>query len=138
MSWRQLGLLTLVVAALIWASFSIERAQRPREEAAAAAAAAADLARQREIERVLAEQEADERRRHFAALAAAQDAERTRAAAASAELEAVAKAKAEEEATQAASWQKFYKPEPRCSTSWTVDCANAYIRAKRRFEAQAR
>lgn len=138
LSWRQLGLLTLVVAVLIWASFGIERAVRHRAEVAAAAAAAADQAKQREKERVLTEQSADERRRHFAALAAAQDAESTRAAAARAELEAVANAKAEEEARQAASWQQFYRPAPQCSTSWTVDCANAYIRARRRFAAQAR
>jgi hypothetical protein len=134
LTWRQLGFLTIIVAALIWTSFSVERAVRHRAEVATTT----DQARKREKERALAEQTADERRRHFAALAAMQDAERARAAAARAEVEAAAKAKAEEEARQAASWQQAYRPEPQCGTSWTVDCANAYIRAKRKFAAQSR
>ena len=133
-AWRKIGLLAIAVAAVGWASFSVERAVRQRAELAAAA----DQARQREKERLLSEQAAaDEQKRQLAALAASQAEARATAAAARAELEAVARAKAADDARQAATWQQFYKPAPQCSTSWTVDCANAYIRAKRRFAQQA-
>ena len=37
-------------------------------------------------------------------------------------------------------WSKFYKKPRACvetaGGSWTVDCANEFIRAKRRFEEQ--
>jgi hypothetical protein len=125
--------LALAVAALSWAAFSVERAVRHRAEVAAAA----DQALRQEKDRLAAEQAAEERRKYVADVAAAQDAERAKAAAARAELEAVAKAKAAEDAKPSATWQQFYKPAPQCSISWTVDCANAYIRAKRRFAQQA-
>lgn len=32
-------------------------------------------------------------------------------------------------------WQKFYQPAPHCLQDATVECANAFIRAKRQFEA---
>jgi hypothetical protein len=74
---------------------------------------------------------------HFAALAAVQEAERAGWVRSAAEVEAAAKAKVAESARQSAAWARFYTPEPHCSTSWTVDCANAYIGAKRRFAQQA-
>jgi hypothetical protein len=130
LSWRQLGLLAIASAVLVLASFSLERAVRQSREAAAAA-------EQKEKQTVSAERAADERRKHFTALAAVQEAERARVAAVRAEVEAAAKAKAAEASRQSAAWAQFYKPDPQCSTSWTVDCANAYIRAKRRFAQQA-
>lgn len=35
-----------------------------------------------------------------------------------------------------AAWNKFYQPSPQCLRDATVECANAFIRAKRKFEAQ--
>ncbi|MEP6482428.1 MAG: hypothetical protein ABJA94_10525 [Rhodoglobus sp.] len=31
-------------------------------------------------------------------------------------------------------WQKFYRPAPGCERSATVECANAFIRARRKFD----
>jgi len=42
----------------------------------------------------------------------------------------------EEEQARAAAWAKFYRPSASCRDSVSVECANAYIRAKRAFEAQ--
>ena len=136
--WRRLAFAAVAVAALVWGSVYAERTVRRNQEEAAAAAAEM---RQKEKERVLAEQSAEQTRRRLEAAAAEQEAEQIRATAARAELEAVAKlkaAEATEAARRAASWEQFYKPNPSCKTSWTIDCANAYIRAKRRFEEQAR
>ena len=134
---RQMALAAVAAAALVWASFYAERAVRRSKEEAAAEAAEM---RQKERERALAEQSAEKLRRRREAEAAEQEAEQVRATAARAQLEAAAQLKAAEaaEATRrAASWDQFYKPNPSCKTSWTIDCANAYIRAKRRFEEQA-
>jgi hypothetical protein len=138
LSWRQVALAGVAVAVLAWGSLHAERAVRRSQEEAAAAAA--EL-RQREKERVLAEESAEKMRRRLEAAAAEQQAEQARVTAAKAELEAMAQrkaAEAAEAANRSAGWEQFYKPNPSCRTSWTVDCANAYIRAKRRFEEQAR
>ena len=137
MTWRQLALAAVAAAALVWASFYAERAVRRSQEEAAVEAAEM---RQKERERVLAEQSAEKLRRRREAEAAEQEAEQVRATAARAQLEAAAQlkaAEAAEAARRAASWDQFYRPNPSCKTSWTIDCANAYIRAKRRFEGQA-
>jgi len=136
-TWRQLALAAVAAAALVWASFYAEDAVRRSQEQAAAGAAEM---RQKEREGVLAEQSAEKLHRRREAEAAEEEAEQVRVMAARAQLEVAAQLKAAEaaEATRrAASWDQFYKPKPSCTTSWTVDCANAYIRAKRRFEEQA-
>ena len=135
-TWRRLALAAITVAVLAGVSLHVERAFRKRQEEAAAAAAAE---RQREQERLLAAESAEKARRRLEAAAAEQEAGQVRAMAAKIELEAVAQrkaAEAAEAARRAASWEQFYKPNPSCRNAWTVDCANAYIRAKRRFEAQ--
>lgn len=137
-SWRRLVLVAVAVATLVWGSVYAERAVRRSQEEAAAAAAEM---RQKEKERLLAEESAEKQRRRLEAVAAEQEAEQVRAIAARAEVEAVVQlkaAEAAEAAQRAASWEQFYKPNPSCRTSWTIDCANAYIRAKRKFEEQAR
>ena len=137
LTWRRLAVAVVAASALVWASFHAERSVRRGQEEAAAEAAEM---RQKERERVLAEQSAETLRRRREAEAAEQEAEQVRATAARAQLEATAQLKAAEAAQAArrvASWDQFYKPNPSCKTSWTVDCANAYIRAKRRFEEQA-
>jgi preprotein translocase subunit SecF len=42
----------------------------------------------------------------------------------------------EAQARKEAAWNKFYQPAPQCMHDATVQCANAFIRAKRTFEAQ--
>jgi hypothetical protein len=137
LTWRQLALAAVTATALVWASFHAERAVRRGQEEAAAEAAEM---RQKDRERVLAEQTAEKLLRRREAEAAEQEAAQVRATAARTQLEAAAQLKAAEAAQatrRAASWDQFYKPNPSCKTSWTIDCANAYIRAKRRFEEQA-
>lgn len=34
-------------------------------------------------------------------------------------------------------WDRFYKPDPNCERSMTVECANAYIRARQKFNESA-
>jgi hypothetical protein len=43
---------------------------------------------------------------------------------------------AQAEERRKAAWAKFYRPSPRCEGSGTVECANEFIRARRKFEAQ--
>lgn len=42
-------------------------------------------------------------------------------------------AAADDERRRAKRWEGFYKPAPGCERSETVECANAFIRARRRF-----
>jgi uncharacterized protein HemX len=61
----------------------------------------------------------------------------SRLRAVSAQREADARARisaADESRRHRESWERFYKPDPACERSATVECANAFIRARRRFE----
>ena len=59
---------------------------------------------------------------------------RQRAASAQREAESLARASAaDEERRRTQRWERFYKPEPGCERSATVECANAFIRARKRF-----
>jgi hypothetical protein len=135
LQWRQLGLMTVVIAALIGVSFYVAHASN----AARAQTAAKEHERQQgDRQKVLAEQSAEKMHQRLTAMTEQQNAEQSSAAAAKAELEALAKSRASDAARVAASWDRFYKPDPRCSASWTVECANSYIRAKRKFAEQDR
>ena len=43
-------------------------------------------------------------------------------------------AEIDEQGRRAELWKKFYKPAPGCERSATVECANAFIRARRQFD----
>jgi ABC-type multidrug transport system fused ATPase/permease subunit len=47
---------------------------------------------------------------------------------------AAAAAAADEGRRRSQLWERFYRPDPTCERSASVECANAFIRARRRFE----
>ena len=78
----------------------------------------ADLEQAARLERLRQEQA----RRQ--SLRAAQEEATSRAAAAA----------SEEGRRRAQLWERFYRPDPSCERSASVECANAFIRARRRFD----
>lgn len=99
---------------------SSEEAMARNQARYAVQRAEAERQRQREHERELVQRR--------------QEAQRLQAAANQARVDA-AMAQAKDEA-----WQRFYKPSPKCDSppDWDtqVECGNAYVRAKKAFEAK--
>ena len=66
-----------------------------------------------------------------------EQARRVQAAATQHEQEAARRRTAEEVARRETAWAAFYRKSPACDEArggaWTVDCANEFIRAKKRF-----
>lgn len=148
------------VALIVCGGFvrSLEASQEDMEAAAAAAKIAerqarAAAAQQAALDKALAERKAKaraEQERLEAEIAAAEAARRATLAdgaseaKAKAEREEAAKRQAAVAAVQRAAaeteeaWKRFYKPSTTCADpagSASVECINAYIKAKREFEA---
>ena len=88
----------------------------------------------------LARQEAVARDAESRALAAAQAVQRERLQAAQLEQKKLLIAKLNTEVDQKLkrdrAWEHFYRPSLQCRADWTVDCANALIKARGAFAAQ--
>lgn len=88
----------------------------------------------------LAHQEAIARDAESRALAVAQAAQRERLQAVQLEQKKLLIAKFNTEVDQKLkrdrAWERFYRPSLQCRADWTVDCANALIKARGAFAAQ--
>jgi hypothetical protein len=128
------SLVILVVIALVtwWVHASTVRARAVQAAAAAASAASAAEAEaqaehraeaEAELRRQVALQAADDERRRLLAEREREDVEARQAAVDDAEARGRA-------------WAASYRPSPACRDASTTECVNAYIRAKRVFEAR--
>ena len=70
------------------------------------------------------------------ARAAAEQVERVRQAEMQRQIAAAQNAQLNNSAAKEEAWKRFYQPSDACRASWTGDCADAFIKAKRAFDAQ--
>jgi hypothetical protein len=91
--------------------------------------------RKAQVQRDLQQREAAEREAKRLALMDEQESARVRAIADAQRADDDAKRQAiEESERKAKAWLKFYRKPPVCNDATTLECANAYIRAKQAFE----
>jgi len=128
----------LVVMACVVVAALTFMADRHRENAMTSPQSQA-AKRARETQQVDAEATSESARRQQERLSAfqQQEARRLQEIAAQRERESSASAMAAQaEERRQTAWAKFYRPSPKCEGSGTVECANEFIRARRKFEAQ--
>lgn len=125
---RLLGWLTFISALIVVTFISyqvrIDRAEKQAQQAAVHQATQASIARAAE-----ANARASAQAEQQARLQAEQLEQRKRL------LEKLNK-DAERKLQRDAAWERFYRPSAQCKADWTVECANALIRARARFDDQ--
>lgn len=125
---RLLASLTVISALIVVAFISyqsrIDRAEKQAQQAAVQQATQASIARAAEA-KARASAQAEQQVR----LQAEQLEQRKRL------LEKLNK-DAERKLQRDAAWERFYRPSAQCKADWTVECANALIRARARFDDQ--
>jgi hypothetical protein len=128
------ALIVAVVLVLVawWVHASMGRA-RVAQAALAAASAASAAEAEAEAER---RAEAEVERRRQVALQAAEDERHRRFAEREREDVESRQAAVDDAEARERAWAAFYRPSPACRDASTTECANAYIRAKRAFEAR--
>lgn len=125
---RVLGVLTVISALIVVAFISyqsrIDRAQKHAQQAPAQQATQASIARAAEANARAAAQAEQQARLH------ADQLEQKK------KLEEKIRQEAERKNKRLEAWSQFYKPSLQCQADWTVECANALIRARARFDDQ--
>ena len=125
---RVLGVLTAISALIVVAFISyqsrIDRAEKQAQQVAAQQATQASIARAAEANSRAAAQAEQQARLH------ADQLEQKK------KLEEKIRQEAERKNKRLEAWNQFYKPSLQCQADWTVECANALIRARARFDDQ--
>lgn len=125
---RVLGSLTVISALIVIAFISyqsrIDRVEKQAQQAAVQQATQASIARAAEGKARASAQTEQQARLH------AEQLEHKK------KLEEKLRQEAERKNKRLEAWKRFYQPSLQCQADWTVECANALIRARARFDDQ--